>query len=787
MLKRIKLIQGIGNFQKTVAGGIEIGDVTVIYGENRNGKSTFCDVMHSLQADDPSFILDRKTIPSDHTKPPKVELHFETGNGSVIPRFEDEQWQVKIPECSKLYVFDHSFIHRNVMTGQKPERQNSENVTSFILGEANTALYRQLADLNTQLRQERANLATLGEQLKTHGVNNYLEYANSALPQKTKEQFKTEAASYKQREQQIAATIQNANLIRGRQLLGAVGQQVNYEPNTQAINSILAAGLQSVHQSSLATLNEHVTNHVNNAQAFKGWAGQGLGFIKGESCPFCGQGLAEDARGIITSYQQVFNAEFEQFNSSTRQTLNNLRQPFPIPNTHELLEQQHQRNKDILAIYSEPSIANEPSMPELFASLEQRFQGLINALDVLNSHAEAALQFWTPRLEQKHLIPYDPAQQVDFSALLQSATNYNQAISNYWHVVEQVNALLNQFKASLEAPQLTIDMAQMTMNYDTTLQLIKRIDLEPICSQYKQKQQEVVGLEVSYAQQKEQLDQSQSDYLDRYFRLINELFVQLGTENFEIIKVPNNRGKQVLFDLRVKFKGEDIPVDKINTVFSESDRRALALCIFLSKVLSLSQENRAKAILVLDDPVTSFDNERISLILNKFDELQRGIKQLIITTHYKGMAAKTVKKFKNVVGSIIIKDNASGYTLESVDNDKMMASAHDIAFDKIKSFSNSETNDDIVRDLRPFLEEEIRHRFKKQLIELGVIKDDLSGWITALERNNYISSLLANRLHAIRNTLNNPMHEIGDDPIDNNRSLARQILDVTYNELTPSV
>ncbi len=37
MLKKIKLIQGIGNFTKTTARGIDLGDVTIIYGENRNG------------------------------------------------------------------------------------------------------------------------------------------------------------------------------------------------------------------------------------------------------------------------------------------------------------------------------------------------------------------------------------------------------------------------------------------------------------------------------------------------------------------------------------------------------------------------------------------------------------------------------------------------------------------------------------------------------------------------------------------------------------------------------
>lgn len=39
MLKRIKLIQGVGNYTQTRASGIELTDVTVVYGENRYGKS----------------------------------------------------------------------------------------------------------------------------------------------------------------------------------------------------------------------------------------------------------------------------------------------------------------------------------------------------------------------------------------------------------------------------------------------------------------------------------------------------------------------------------------------------------------------------------------------------------------------------------------------------------------------------------------------------------------------------------------------------------------------------
>lgn len=315
---------------------------------------------------------------------------------------------------------------------------------------------------------------------------------------------------------------------------------------------------------------------------------------------------------------------------------------------------------------------------------------------------------------------------------------------------------------------------------------IKRINLDPLCLQYKTKHSDVSQLDANYKQEKETLENSQSVFLETYFDLVNTLFRELGSHEFEILKVPNNRGKQVVYELKVKFRGHDIPPDKVNFVFSESDRRALALCLFLAKVLSLDPEEQGKSILVLDDPVTSFDNERITLILNKFGEIQPLVKQLMITTHYKGMASKAAKKFRQSAKSIKLTHGASGIEFEEVGNDYMMSTDHDLCFDRIKAFVGRATNDNISTVLRPFLEEEIRARFKKQLSELDHGKSDLSACIDALRDNNVISPQLASRLSQIRDSLNSPMHDLTQDAIENTRSVATQILNVVYDDLTPA-
>lgn len=782
MLKRIKLIQGIGTFTHTRASGIELAEVTIVYGENRYGKSTLCDVMHSLAEDSPVYIMNRESIPNDLNKPPLVELHFSSVNGNVVSNFTNGQWQVKTPDCSKLYVFDQSFIHRNVITGQRLERPNSENMTSFILGENNTALFEDLAGMNNNLREERRLLSVIAGQFTPHTVGNVQAYADSPLPAETKEQLEQNVAAHESTKQQITTTIQNIDKIKRRNVLGAVGTQVDFAQVCDSINVVLASSLQNVHQDSLVILQNHMVSHVNDSATFKGWASQGIAQIK-DDCPFCGQLLSEGAQGLIAAYQQAFNAEFDRFNDQTRQTLNSLRQPFRIPNTRENLIQQHQANRQVFELYVEPQITSNQALGTLNASLEHKQSTILTSFDAVIASSQQATEFWAPRLEQKYVTPYELVEQISFDGLLQTAAAYYQAIYDYWVVADQINAIFNTFKGSLDEVQLNGQLTVITQQQAQATFALKRIALEPLCIQYRQKLATVNRQDAAYRAQKQQLEQSQTAYLNIYFNLINQLFGQLGSSNFEIIKVPNNRGKQVIYDLRVKFRGEDIPADQVNTVFSESDRRALALCIFLAKVMSLSVEERAKAILVLDDPVTSFDNERIALILNKLDELQRTVKQLIITTHYKGMAAQVVKKFKRCAKSVKLVHGVDTCLLEEVDNDDMMATEYDLAFDRIKAFVNRETNEDILTTLRPFFEEEIRHRFKKQLLELGMAKSDLSACTVALRDSGFITVELEASLSSIRDTLNTPMHEIGNDALENTRALAEQILNIVYNDL----
>jgi hypothetical protein len=87
-----------------------------------------------------------------------------------------------------------------------------------------------------------------------------------------------------------------------------------------------------------------------------------------------------------------------------------------------------------------------------------------------------------------------------------------------------------------------------------------------------------------------------------------------------------------------------------------------------------------------------------------------------------------------------------------------------------------------IRSIR-FIESEIRFRFKKPLVDLGKNLNDISTCINALKDSRHITADVGIQLSSIINSLNTPMHEIGDDSIENTRALAKLILNVVYNDL----
>lgn len=779
MLRRVQTISHVGNYLETRAGNVSFGHVTVIYGDNRNGKSTLCDILRSLSLNDPSLITDRKSIVS--SKQPneiqqKIELKFDGQKNSVI--FANNKWESLPPECSKLYVFDHSFIHRNVMTGTAYTRENSDSISSFILGE-NAERFKLLEESNKQLRDDNKKLSELKSQLSRHDISDVDRFAASPLPSDTIEVINSKLTAIESLEKDLSIQASNIDQITLRPNLEFIINHKDIKRDLDSINKCLSSSIESVHEESKAFVKAH-KQHIKHPQSFDGWAIKGMQYLK-DKCPFCGQGLDPNAQSLIDSYKTAFDNSFQRFMTETKANIMQLQKVSLIDSRIDYIQEQHKRNIMILGSYIEKEVKEELADPilTLADSLESIQQCDLDLHNTYISYSERI----NNSLNEKRDSPYQPFTPIDFTALLDKLSVLNNSINQYNLIIGEINQLLIDFKKSQDSQSILKQKDSLYKKKSILRMYKKRIELNDCCVNFLDLKSKVKKNQASYEEAKTKLESNQEIFLETYFNRINTIFRQIGSSGFEISRKINRGGIKTVYDLEVTFNGKKISRHKFNSLFSESDRRALALSIFLSKIELLPDEDKKKAILVLDDPVTSFDNERISSILHLLNTLKSSVKQMIITTHYRGMASQTIKQFKDVVAIKIIQKN-DGSHLEQATKSEMKETAHDKAYSEIMSFIERKTQDNKIKMLRPFLEEEVKIRYRHPLKTLNLMENCSFGkQITALKDAGYITPKVAESLESFKDQLNIPSHELTLNSIEDCRSHAENMMNFIYTEL----
>ncbi|MEY0175640.1 AAA family ATPase [Providencia rettgeri] len=781
MLERIQIIDNIGNYSRVRSGSITFSDVNVIYGENRNGKSTLCDIFYSLSINNPQLILDRRSIIPNQVASQiqqKVELKFE-GQGPTV-KFVNSTWDSQPPENSKLYIFDHGFIHRNVMTGFTSSRENSTNLSGFILGE-NATQFEALEVRNQQLRADRRTLTTYKSQLETHELGDFDTFIASPKPIKTLQELEEDIRKSRISQQTLTTQIHNIDQVIRRANLDGISSLYSIDDKARRINYCLALSMENVHEASKAMVAAHKT-HIAHNDSFDGWAAKGLTHLS-EDCPFCGQTLSDNAQSLIESYRTAFDDAFQQFVVQVKQSVTLLQREILVDLSLETLIQKHERNLTILDDYHEESIRTQLEERCFTQQLNDKFEHIIRILPEIEHSITATNLIVETSLAEKYDVPYNPVTAIDFNEIQSKLDILNHSLSEYLVIIHAANEILTDFKNTQDVTVLLARKQQEEQNELAIMKEHKRLHLDSQCTQYIDLKAHIEASQIIYDRDKSELEQAQEIFLDTYFTEINTLFRTIGSSQFDISRRINRSGARTVYDLQVKFKGQLIDNSKLHCLFSESDRRALALCIFLAKVHQLSDEDKRKAILVMDDPVTSFDNERISNILRILFALKPSIKQMIITTHYKGMASAIMKKFNDAKALKIIQTAHGSSFIESTKED-MTATAHDERYMEIMSFVNRDTLDNKITKLRPFIEDEMRQRYRLPLESLNLTgSNTFNECIEALKNHNYIDGTVARLLHDYRTTLNLPAHELELWSLEDSRSYAEEMMNFIYNTL----
>lgn len=780
-VKSIKTIQNIGTFSDFHTGGsLRFEKLTFIYGYNTYGKTTITDIFQSIKDNNPNLLSVRKTIPAQSTSQ-KIEISIKEASESVL-KYENNCWS-RNDLSNFIEVFGSEFIHKNLFTGLKSERENKENFTQFILGEEGVSKANEISSKKKELGEKKRNLKNLiptyVKEKTDAEIQNYLDISIKGL---ITEDLQSQLVT-KEQDKQI-----ESDRLKEPQKILSLPDIVDFQFETsklseyaEQINELLKSDYANIKDAVLEKLNAHITHSFSQTGDALQWIDKGKKLAKDTQhgdCPFCGQSLL-NATELMQAYDSYFDAEYTQFVSNTEKGLREIykqlqRCTYNYKSTAQSLLMQVMQYKEI-------------NRDENFQVLITALQDEVNQLDedALNSKKNSVVENTNNSIEEKLKKPYASVSEIDFSDVTHSIGIYEETLQKIQTNFGVIKTNIAEFKRQYQDTQaIVVKISSISEDIEKIKKLLARIEQDQECSNYQNAINEINSLETGVSSLEAELTENQTQYLETYFSKINYLFQRFGSRNFTLELATSNRGHSPIYFLEVKFHNQKINDNELKTVFSESDRRALALAVFWAKVSLKPTKDMTKTVVVLDDPITSFDDNRIINTINVFKDSLTLLGQVIVLTHYPSFLKSFCERTKE--SSIAtkfykIEKDATTSKLAVEERETFTMSEYEKVFYKIIGFINREHHDCIKYQLRPFIESlYIPIVFAPSIKQAKIDGKDLSSLDKTIDA--IFTDVDINRqFHSIRTDLNPDAHIFTSNNPEDVRNFASDMMNFLYS------
>jgi wobble nucleotide-excising tRNase len=787
MIKRIQVLRNIGRFKNCKPGNIEFGRLSIIYGRNTYGKSTLGDVFASIQNNNGGLINGRMTIPHDGD-PQQIILKLLPPNSTkeVQLTFDSGAWIGGLPAGLGIRTFDDGFIHRNVFVARQFNRDTKENFSAFILGEQGVQQAKAIAE-KKQIRQkalrDRNQLekvafkdeADLGSFLKLTPVGT-LEESEEKL-----QSLLNEHAAIRKQQEQIKA-------IHDRDEGTFLVWNTDFSDGLNVLNQTLGLGLEGTHKEAKTRVAQHINAAFQKVQYTEQWIQpeqwirQGVRQNNGKLCQFCGQELTEDAHVLLELYRQAFDDAFDKHDTFVKQQLTTaLAQVSHLP--VDGLRVTLAKNTATFAGYPElhndqAYVAAVSKVNECTKQIETTLVAIAKELPVALNHLQAAS---TKKQYAPHAI-LEPIAEASVSAL---ESQVKQSVSEYNSWIGVCNAEIAAFKKGTNAADMKQRLEKIEVDGKAERRNNNRIILTSQCDEYIALNSQIDSLGNDIVALEKKLQTDQSDYLKKFFVSLNSWVKRFGSHDFTLERGEDNRGYTPIYYLKVKYKGQAIKEAAVGQIFSESDRRALALAVFWTQLQSLTEPERAEQIVVLDDPLTSFDDHRVTAVHKELVATIDKVRQIIVLSHYRHDIEMFFEMFRDQkdVRLLALEAGANGTGIKTEDPSEFLLTKHQKAHERLTAFKDGYTNNLSSGDLRIFFEAELNSRFAAQIAQYKIATLQLGEKIDKLFENRVIADDIKKQCHSWRLVLNPSHHTwIGAD-LENQRNTVRDFLDFVYNRL----
>lgn len=656
MITQFKSIIRVGKFLSfnALSGSQhELQKRTVIFGKNTRGKSTLTAVVKSLSDNNPNYIVGRKSFGS--TEPSKVVIKETIAGGSQTHVYENGSWRTNM---TNIRVFDSKYVRQNVHTEEAVSNDHQTKLEALILGSEGEEL-RALLDAADKACKDNSDRKTV----LTNEYNRYLKQKTGIdfqafikvrpdddIQDKVNQQ-KLKIESYKKYDD-IKKAIAEIRIVIDSWVFGDIAKSL--EPTLEVSQS---------------TIKDHISHNIKHENQALEFLHTGYGLLTtNDKCPFCSQPIeADEPRKLISELAALFSDSYKD-----------LRQAINLAETRvERFEPGRELSDKVKRVNE---LGEGLDFKELLAHLLAARDNLIEEIKAKKD-------------------------------------NYNHRFD-----ASTVDALGAKISAAKE--HLAVLSDKYTADFDTTKldvlnEELKRLDVVSerssqnwvgSCNEYVELVKTSDGLTKARETALQDKNKYAREIFNKYSGEINTVLLKLNAQ-FKIVDLHPRatiRSRLPLYALefaggyQVNIATTSESEACFENTLSESDKRLLAFAFFMAEVKL--DANRNNLVVILDDPMSSFDAERKLATANILSGISDEVGQIIVLTHEEGFLKVLHKRLSDCsLFKIVAKDSMSS-SIEVMDiNDEYLEPHYKsiTLLEEIAQGSREATPDDLrcMRDI----------------------------------------------------------------------------------------
>ena len=732
MLNKFIAIKNIGRFRDyKCRGDIALRKFNLIFAENGLGKTTLCDILRSLQTMSYESIVGRKTLEdSKDLKDPLVKILIDEKEIS----FENNKWT---SHNLDIAIFDSSFIHDNVYSGDYVEHENKKNLYRIIVGKEGVDLVKKIDEIDNMIRTEANKIFNEKESnLKKIcpidvNIEDYIEWQPIPDIDKKIEQKKSEI-------DKIDIVLKKASEIKNKELL----YKITLPGLPKDYFEILSEKLSDILLDAETSVKEQIAKHHMEGRG-EAWLSQGLSFINNNKCPFCEQDI--NGNDLIALYRSHFNDNYRKLKEKVAQLNEHTNDSIGATKLGNI-NRVYFLNKSLIDFWKQ---FIEMSIPSLdIEDIESKYSKLL----------ELSLALVNKKIQS-------PAEEIDINPEFKSAfgavSNLQVSVNTYNSAVDNFNILINKQKELSQQDQKINEIKKELGNLTDRK---KRSDQETInkCNEYSNAKNEKKKLEQEKEKTKKELDKYCKNVFEEHENSINS-YLEKFNAGFKVKNVaysykggtPSSSYQIQINDISVDIGDSNTKADApcFRNTLSSGDRSALALAFFFSSIEK--DKNLVNKIIILDDPFTSLDRFRRARTKELICQLPDKARQVIVLSHDAYFLKLLLGNFRSGDTKVLKlcreQNNIKNTVIEECCIEAETRSNYYKNFDILLEFYKYNIGKpiDVARAIRPLLEEWLRMRFP------GFFKDGewLGDFIKKLEddSNSNISQLIKKDIPEIIN------------------------------------